>query len=174
MEAKNRLSEKMVEFCRLYASGKMPSEAYSIAFKNDKIATCGVNSNKLLKRADIQEQIAKEQALNKSVMDLANVIAAEKIAEGSIAEKIERMQHLTKIMRGEVKIRADRFFFDSKEGVVVSHEVEELPDHGAQIKAIAELNKMDGSYAPAETKTTITDTRPPAKVKLPDGTEIEI
>jgi len=39
---------------------------------------------------------------------------------------------------------------------------------------IAELNKMDGSYAPAETKTTITDTRPPAKVKLPDGTEIEI
>jgi hypothetical protein len=38
----------------------------------------------------------------------------------------------------------------------------------------AELNKMDGSYDPAETKTTITDTRPPAKVKLPDGTEIEV
>lgn len=174
MEAKSRLSEKMVEFCRLYASGKMPSEAYSIAFKNDKIATCGVNSNKLLKRADIQEQIAKFQALNKSLVDAANDIAIKNIAEGSIAEKIERMQHLTKIMRGEVKIRADRFFFDSKEGAVVAHEVEELPDHAAQIRAIAELNKMDGSYAPAESKIAVIDNREPSKVKMPNGKEIEL
>ena len=160
MEAKNRLSEKMVEFCRLYANGKMPSEAYSIAFKNDKIATCGVNSNKLLKRADIQEQIAKFQELNKSLVDAANEIAIKDIVEGSIAEKIERMQHLTKIMRGELKIRADRFFFDSKDGKVVSHEVEELPDHGAQIKAIAELNKMDGSYAATKTDITVKQEQP--------------
>jgi hypothetical protein len=33
---------------------------------------------------------------------------------------------------------------------------------------------MDGSYAPAKTETTITDTRPPSTVTMPDGTKIEI
>jgi hypothetical protein len=70
------------------------------------------------------------------------------LAEGEIADKIERQKVLTQIMRGDTKIRADKFFYDSKDGKVVTQEVEELPDHQARIKAIAELNKMDGSYSP--------------------------
>ena len=38
----------------------------------------------------------------------------------------------------------------------------------------AELNKMDGSYAPAESKIALTDQRDPSKVKMPNGKEIEL
>jgi len=154
MEAKNRLSEKMVEFCRLYASGKMPSEAYSVAFKNDKIATCGVNSNKLLKRSDIQEQIAKFQALNKSLVDAANEIAIKDIAEGSIADAKERMQILTQIIRGEIPLNKP---------MVVDKQIVEIstvPDWSDRRAAIAELNKMDGSYAATKTDITVKQEQP--------------
>jgi hypothetical protein len=48
------------------------------------------------------------------------------------------------------------------------------PSFGERRAAIAELNKMDGSYAPAKTETTITDTRPPSKITTPDGLIIEL
>lgn len=175
--AKNRLNTKQIEFCKQIANGKGNAEAYQIAFKSDKLNVCAVNANRLLKKPEIQHQIKQFRDETASLVAKANEKAAEKLAEGDIADKVERMIYLTKIMRGEVKVRNDKYFYDSKAGVVVSEEVEELPDHQARIKAISELNKMDGSYSPTKADITtggdkLTD-NPAAIIKF-DGQSIEI
>lgn len=150
--ANSKLTIKQIEFCKLFANGESASNAYRLAFKSKSEGTCKVNASKLLKKPEIASKIAEFQKHNANIVSKANEIAAEKLAEGEIADKIERQKLLTQIMRGDVKIRADKFFFDGKTGAVVTQEVDELPDHAARIKAIAELNKMDGSYAPSKTE----------------------
>lgn len=70
---------------------------------------------------------------------------------------IERQELLSQIALGKVKLRNDKFFYDSKIGKVVSEQVDELPNHSDRIKALAELNKMDGSYAPTKQDVTISE-----------------
>lgn len=148
------LTTKQISFCKQIANGKNATEAYQIAFKTKNKATCKSNGSKLLKQPAIAAHIKQLQAENAEIIAKANNIAAAKLAAGEIADKIERQKVLTQIMRGDTKIRADKFFYDGKTGTVVSQEVEELPDHVARIKAIAELNKMDGSYSPDKTEHT--------------------
>lgn len=151
------LTSKQLLFCKQIANGKNATEAYQLAFKTKNKATCKSNGSKLLKQPAIAEKIKALQAESAGIIAKANNIAAEKLAEGEIADKIERQKVLTQIMRGDTKVRADKFFYDGKTGSVVSQEVEELPDHAARIKAIAELNKMDGSYPPNKTQLEVTD-----------------
>ncbi len=146
------LTEKQIRFCNEYVMGKDASNSYSIAFNKANSSSTRAAASRLLKSKEIQSFISDLQENNKKIVDLANNKAAEIVVEGSIADAAERMTLLTKIMRGELKVKSDKFFFDSKNSEVVAQPVDEIPDHGAIIKAITELNKMDGSYAPTKSE----------------------
>lgn len=98
---------------------------------------------------------AEVKAINKKS---SRIVAKESKAQAlqtlSVAERIDI---LTKIAKGEIKIRNDKYFYDSKFGTVVSQQVDELPDHVARIKAVAEINKMAGDYAPTKTDVTVNE-----------------
>lgn len=74
----------------------------------------------------IAKYIKELQNQSAAIIEKANGIAAANLAAGEVADKIERQKVLTQIMRGDTKIRADKFFYDSKIGEVVAQEVEEL------------------------------------------------
>ena len=97
-----------------------------------------------------QEQYKlRSQEIEKELLKQSTEAEKERLKD-AILSKNETMQILTKVIQSELEKTADRI---------------------SAAKTMADLN---GWNAPAETKTTITDTRPPAKVKLPDGTEIEV
>jgi hypothetical protein len=78
------------------------------------------------------------------------------------------MVYLSKLLRGEISIKQET----ASGGQLV--EVLEVPSFSERIKAIAELNKMVGDYAPTKQETTLKSDKPPTKIKFIDGTEIEI
>ena len=162
------LTEKQREYCKLYVSANNATDAYSLAFKTANLKTSAAAASRLLKRDEIQRFISEVQAENRRLVDKANEQAANDLAEGSIANSKERMQILTKIMRGKISIKQEAA---TKDGVVT---LLVKPSHSDRRAAIAELNKMDGSYAPAESKISLTDQRDPSKLKLPNGKEIEL
>ena len=82
-------------------------------------------------------------------IDKAYENEAVKDALKSVISKTERMQVLSDIAIGKLKISKPIF---TKEGVIDSY-VE--PDCNDRTKAIAELNKMDGAYAPQKIDNTI-------------------
>jgi phage terminase small subunit len=162
------LTEKQKEFCKLFISGKNATDSYSIAFTTAKQGTSKAASSRLLKTDKIKSYISELQLENKKIIAMANEKASQQIANGSIADAAERMQMLTKILRGELSIEEE---VTTPSGIVT---LIVKPSFGERRAAIAELNKMGGDYAPAKTETTITDTRPPTTVTMPDGTKIEI
>ena len=166
--ANNTLTEKQREFCKLFISGKSGVDAYAIAFNSSSQGNCKVNASKLLKSDKIKFYISELQAENKKIVDMANDKAADKIADGSIADAAERMQILTKILRGELTVDEEVITMSGRQVLTVE------PSFADRRAAIAELNKMAGDYAPAKTETTITDTRPPSKITTPEGLIIEL
>jgi len=146
--ANSTLTEKQREFCKLFITGKSGADAYSIAFNSNNQSNCKVNASKLLKSDKIKSYISELQAENKKIVEMANNKAAQDLADGSIATATERMQILTKIMRGEIPL--------IKPMVVDKQlvDIEVVPDYSDRRAAIAELNKMDGSYAPAKQDIT--------------------
>lgn len=140
------LTGKQIEFCKEYVMGKDASHSYSIAFRKDNNATTRAAASRLLKSKEIQSYILELQANNKKIVDLANDKAAEIIVEGSIADVNERMVILTKIMRGEIPLIKPMVC----DGMI--EEIPIVPDWSERRAAIAELNKMDGSYAPMKSE----------------------
>lgn len=138
------LTEKQIEFCKEYVMGKDASHSYSIAFKRVNDSSTRAAASRLLKSNEIQSYISELQANNKKIVDLANDKAAEIVVEGSIADANERMVILTKIMRGEIPLVKPMVC----DGVI--EEISIVPDWSDRRAAIAELNKMDGSYAPTK------------------------
>ena len=139
------LNPRQRKFCEHYSNGDGPALAYQKAFKKTNPNVCAAAASRLLKRAEIQaELMRREEILEKVVTQKAGRKAQKEV--GEVMTKLERMSYLTKIVKGELLIRRDRFFFDGKRGEVVSQQVEELPGHKDRIAAINELNKMDGSH----------------------------
>jgi hypothetical protein len=64
------------------------------------------------------------------------------------------MVTLTKIVRGELIINTEQMTKDGPEQIMLT------PEYNDRIKAIAELNKMDGSYAPTQTKIELSKEQP--------------
>jgi hypothetical protein len=62
----------------------------------------------------------------------------------------ERKEYLTKIVSGEAKVRKP--FYVAKTGKILEYLAE--PDHNDRIRALAELNKMEGDYAPTKVAKT--------------------
>jgi phage terminase small subunit len=148
------LTEKQKEFCKLFVSGKNATDSYSIAFTIAKQGTSKAASSRLLKTDKIKSYISELQLENKKIVEMANEKAAQVIADGSIADAAERMQMLTKILRGELSIEEE---ISTPSGIVT---LMVKPSFGERRAAIAELNKMGGDYAPAKTEVKVVGEQP--------------
>jgi len=159
---------KHIEFVQLIAKGVQQEEAYRLTIGN-KHTTSGsarAQGSKLCKKYAVL--INEERERLRKVVEAANDSKVSEIAQMNIMGKAERMELLTKMAKGEMKIKTP---------VVIAGKIMEYPAEPTasdRRAAIAELNKMDGSYAPAESKISLTDQRDPSKLKLPNGKEIEL
>ena len=97
-----------------------------------------------------EQHTAKQDVIKKALaaIDTAAAVNARKRA---IMSADDRKEYLTKILNGEVKI---------KQPFVIAGKIMEYPSEPSvndRLKALAELNKMEGDYAP--TKVAQTDTK---------------
>jgi hypothetical protein len=119
-------------------------------------------------------KIANDCHLNaqKSIKEAVKVIEVEGAIEATkrdIMTALERQEILTKIARGEIPLKKPMVC----DGMI--HEIDVVPDWMDRKNAIAELNKMDGSYTPIKADiTTNGETLNRPAIKLPDGSSIEI
>lgn len=139
--AKKQLNERQLEFCKQVAIGKTAAQAYEIAFPDASAATCAVNASKLLKQPLIAEEIKRQQEINRQIVSEANKDKIATIPQFEIIDRARRMQILSAIAEGKLKITR---IYGSEMGPVP---VEVEPDYTDRKSAIAELNKMDGQYA---------------------------
>lgn len=144
--AKKGISKEHRKFIQLVADGVSQSEAYkcTIGGKECTNKTAANVGSKLA--IQYEENIAELVKEDSMVISKAKEKAALKTQELRIMSKAERMAFLTKV----VEVDKDNVYMTDK------------------IRSIAELNKMDGSYAPekVETKdTTFTKEERKAKIK---------
>lgn len=102
--------------------------------------------DRLLKIAKDQHA-EKQQAIKEKLMAIDTAAAIES-RKKAIMTSDERKELLTKIANGQLKIK--KLFVVN--GKIKEHLSE--PDHTDRKNAVAELNKMDGSYAPAKLAQT--------------------
>jgi hypothetical protein len=139
-----RATAKHTEFIRLVANGTNQSEAYRATVGNPKatISACKAKASQLAKKyADL---IAQEREKLKAIVEEAQKEKVAEIAQKRIMSSAERMEWLTKLVDGTIK---------AKRPFVVGGKIMEYPEepsHSDRVKALAELNKMDGSYAPTQ------------------------
>ena len=103
--------------------------------------------DRLWKIANQQHIELQEKA--KAAADKVYIAATEKAAEKAIMSKLERQEVLTQIARGEIPLQKAMVV----DGMIQFIEV--APDWMDRKSAIAELNKMDGDYAPAKQQIQI-------------------
>jgi hypothetical protein len=143
------LPAKHIEFIRLFVDGQTQANAYklSIGKKGVSKQVCEVKGSQLAKK--YAELIAQERKKLSDIVEQANQSKVAEIAEMDIMSKSERMQLLSKMARGEIKI---------KQPFVVNGKIMEYPAELSATErrgAIAEINKMVGDYAPSKTETTL-------------------
>ena len=162
------LPSKHIEFVQLVAKGETQSNAYklSVGKKGVSKQVSEVKGSQLAKKYALL--INDERERLRKVVEAANDSKVSEIAQMNIMGKAERMELLTKMAKGELKIKTPFVIA----GKIMEYPAE--PTASDRRAAIAELNKMAGDYAPAKTETTITDTRPPSKITTPDGLIIEL
>ena len=131
-----QISKEHTEFIRLVSDGVSQKEAYrvSVGKKGVSDATCEVKSSILAKK--YAKEIKSERKKTSDIVDVINEKKTQENASIRVLSKIERMGSLT--------------------GIAVAG-LEES-NNSDKVKAIAELNKMDGSYAPTQVKSENTTT----------------
>lgn len=145
------LTSKQKIFCDEYILSGNASEAYQKAYNNTNSSTCRVNSTALLKKAEISNYLKELQTVAKKIHDKKQKKVIEEAESLKVLPIAQRIDILSRIALGEVPL---------KKAMVVDKMIEYIevvPDWNDRKNAIAELNKMDGSYAP--TKTANTDTQ---------------
>ena len=136
--AQRGLTEKQRAFARYCYSGMSQREAYRKAFPNKKLkdASCDVQASRLLKNVKVQEYLEelRQQAQSDAVLTkrarmewLSRVVTT---APNAVDGESDLCQEMTTSEFG-VKCR--------------------MPD---KLRAVQELNKMDGAYTPEEVKVT--------------------
>lgn len=96
-----------------------------------------------------EQHIDRQQALKERLTKVDEQAAIE-ARKKAIMTADERKEYLTKLVNGEIK---------AKRPFVIGGKIMEYPEeptHSDRIKAIAELNKMDGDYAPVKSTVTLT------------------
>jgi hypothetical protein len=145
-----RATAKHIEFIRLVSNGTNQSEAYRATVGNPRATLSSVKSkaSNLAKKYALEIQEEREKLRN--IVNQANESKVAEIAQKRIMGSAERMEWLTMLVDGTIK---------AKRPFVVGGKIMEYPEepsHSDRVKALAELNKMDGSYAP--TKIDLKDT----------------
>jgi phage terminase small subunit len=153
------LTSKQIRFCDEYILSGNASEAYQKAYNNTNTGTCRVNSTMLLKKPEITKYLKSLQSVAKQIHKKKQKQVIESTEHLKVLPIAQRIDILTRIALGEIPL---------KKAIVVDKAIEYIevvPDWADRKNAIAELNKMDGSYAP--TKQAITDIQGnDAKVKV--------
>jgi len=126
--------------------GKRSSEIFKII--NKRFGTKNNLFYKYFKQAE-DDYFKANRRLKKKIEDVDTILALES-HKRDIMRSDERKEYLTSVIRGKVSI--------SKKIVIngVIDEIEVSPDHKDRLSAIAELNKMEGDYAPAKSIVTVT------------------
>jgi hypothetical protein len=150
----NIIPFKHQQFIELVAAGSEQDKAYIKAIAKDGTsqASARQKGSTLAKRYANEIQIERERV--GKVIEAAKDKLVSDIAEMNILSTAERMEMLSKIAKGEVKI---------KKPFVIAGKIMEYPsepDHNDRTKAIAELNKMDGSYAATKTDLKVIAEQP--------------
>jgi hypothetical protein len=139
-----KLPLKHIEFIRLVANGETQSNAYklSVGKKGVSKQVSEVKGSQLAKKyADL---IAEQRNNLKKVVEEAQKDKVAEIAQMNILTSAQRMEILSNIAQGKLKV---------KKPFVIGGKVLEYPsepDHTDIKNAIAELNKMQGDYAPTK------------------------
>jgi len=95
------------------------------------------------------EQHTEKQQTIKAALAKVDEQAAIDARKKAIMTSDERKEYLTRILNGELKVMKP--FVIAGKIMQYPHE----PDHSDRLKALAELNKMEGDYAPAKTDVNI-------------------
>jgi len=141
-------SLKHTKFIELVANGISQDKAYIEAIAQKKVNGNTARSKGSILAKRYAKEIQEHKELVKQAINNATSTAITELAEKNILSTAERMEMLSKIAKGEVKI---------KKPFVIAGKIMEYPsepDHNDRTKAIAELNKMDGSYAATKTDLT--------------------
>lgn len=125
--------------------GKRSSEIFKII--NKRFGTKNNLFYKYFKQAE-DDYFKANRRLKKKIEDIDTILAVES-HKRDIMRSDERKEYLTKVIRGEIAIKK----LIIVAGVIEYHDIS--PDHKERIAALAELNKMEGDYAPAKSVVTI-------------------
>jgi hypothetical protein len=139
-----KLPSKHSEFIRLIVNGETQSNAYklSIGKKGVSKQVSEVKGSQLAKK--YSNLIAEQRDNLKKVVEEAQKDKVAEIAQMNILTSAQRMEILSNIAQGKLKV---------KKPFVIGGKVLEYPsepDHTDIKNAIAELNKMQGDYAPTK------------------------
>jgi hypothetical protein len=139
-----KISPKHLEFIRLVANGETQSNAYklSVGKKGVSRQVSEVKGSQLAKK--YANLIAEQRDNLKKVVEEAQKDKVAEIAQMNILTSAQRMEILSNIAQGKLKV---------KKPFVIGGKVLEYPsepDHTDIKNAIAELNKMQGDYAPTK------------------------
>jgi len=148
------ISPKHTKFIELVANGINQDKAYADAIAKGKISGNAARSKGSTLAKRYAKEIQEHKQLVKQAINNATSTAITEMAEKNILSTAERMEMLSKIAKGQIKI---------KKPFVISGKIMEYPsepDHNDRTKAIAELNKMDGSYAATSTNITVKQEQP--------------
>ena len=143
------LSAKHLDFISLVAAGEEQGIAYKLTVGKNGVSkqVSQVKGSQLAKKYALL--IDEERQRLRKVVEAANDSKVAEIAQKRIMSSAERMEWLTMMADGTIK---------AKRPFVVAGKIMEYPEepsHSDRIKALAELNKMDGSYAPTKTDIQI-------------------
>lgn len=100
------------------------------------------------------QQHQENQSKIKEAVAEVDVRAAVEARKKEIMTADERKEYLTKLVQGKIKIPYSEKKWNPDTKKFETLKFVELPNHTARISAIAELNKMDGDYAPAKVAQT--------------------
>lgn len=131
--AKKGISKEHRKFIQLVADGVSQKDAYKSTTGDNKSTDATYISRGSKLAIKYEEEIAEQVKLNKSIVDAANKEKVSKFAHITIISKADRMKFLTDIIESE----KDTIYTTDK------------------IRSVAELNKMDGSYAPEKVENTV-------------------
>jgi hypothetical protein len=139
-----KLPSKHSEFIRLIVNGETQSNAYklSVGKKGVSKQVSEVKGSQLAKK--YSNLIAEQRDNLKKVVEEAQKDKVAEIAQMNILTSAQRMEILSNIAQGKLKV---------KKPFVIGGKVLEYPsepDHTDIKNAIAELNKMQGDYAPTK------------------------
>jgi hypothetical protein len=125
-----------------------------------------------------QEQHSnKQQGIKRELAELDKEAAIE-ARKRAIMTSEERKEFLSKVIKAEIKTIRKKMWLDIETGKWKALPIEEDPSIFDRIRAMSELNKMDGEYAPIKVANTNKDGLDVIQANkiyiVPPGEEFEI